>query len=81
MRGAFVKGRASSRDLNRHLRSFVGEQLFADVYIGGLGVLSKQNPADAPSRRKATGRAPESTTLPWASRFLRGTIDAGRDEA
>ena len=74
--GALAKGRASSRDLNRHLRSFVAEQLFADVYLGVLGVPSKRNPADAPSRRRATRRTPEPTTLPWASQFVRGAIDA-----
>ena len=73
---ALAKGRASSRDLNRHLRSFVAEQLFADVYLGVLGVPSKRNLADAPSRRKATRRPPESPTLPWASRFVRGATDS-----
>ena len=74
--GALAKGRTSSRDLNRQLRSFVAEQLFADVYLGALGVPSKKNPADAPSRRRATRREPNADALPWAVSFVHGAIDA-----
>ena len=57
--GALAKGRTSSRSLNRVMRSFVAEQLFAEVYVGALGVPSKRNPADTPSRRRAPRRQPE----------------------
>ena len=74
--GALAKGRSSSRRLNRVLRSFVAEQLFAEVYIGALGVPSKQNPADSPSRRRATRREPEPIVPEWAERFVQGAVGA-----
>ena len=74
--GALAKGQTSSRDLNRQLRSFVAEQLFAVVHIGVLGVPLKKNPADAPSRRRATRRVLTEDALPWAAKFVRGALDA-----
>ena len=74
--GCLSKGRSSSRDLNRVLRTFLPEQVFADIYLGVLGVPTKQNPADAPSRRRATRRAAVAAPPLWAVRFVDGEVDA-----
>ena len=74
--GCLSKGRSSSRDLNRVLRSFLPEQVFADIYVGVLGVSSKQNPADAPSRRRRTRRLAVDAPQEWAVRFVHGDLNA-----
>ena len=74
--GCLSKGRSSSRDLNRVLRSFLPEQVFADIYVGVLGVSSKQNPADAPSRRRRTRRLAVDAPQEWAVRFVHGDLAA-----
>ena len=62
--GALTKGRSSSRRLNRLLKKKLPAALFGRVYLGGLYVRSRFNPADDPTRGKVI-RRPRPGSRAW----------------
>ena len=74
--GILAKGRSSSRELNLLLRGLAADLLVGDIQLGILGLASKHNPADEPSREKRVRRAAPDRAPEWARRFLAGNISA-----
>ena len=50
--------------------------LVGDIQLGILGLASKHNPADEPSREKRVRKAAPDRAPEWARRFLAGNISA-----
>ena len=76
MEGILAKGRSSSRELNLLLRSLAADMLVGDIQLGILGLASKHNPADEPSREKRVRRANPATAAAWARDLVAGLITA-----
>ena len=56
--GAWAKGRSSSGRLDRHLRQMAPDLVWTDLKLAVPYVPMSANPADAPTRGRATRRAP-----------------------
>ena len=74
--GILAKGRSSSRELNLILRSLAADMLVADIQLGILGLQSKHNPADQPSREKRVRKANPAAAPAWARDLVVGLITA-----
>ena len=74
--GMLAKGRSSSRELNLLLRGLAADMLVGDIQLGILGLASKHNPGDDPSREKRVRRARPDLAPEWARRFVAGDIFA-----
>ena len=74
--GILAKGRSSSRELNLILRSLAADMLVADIQLGILGLQSKHNPADEPSREKRVRRANPAAPPAWARDLVARLITA-----
>jgi len=73
--GATAKGRSKSVKLRRLQQAHVAELLFFNLYVGALPISTHRNPADDPSR-SAPVRAPSEEPEDWATRYLRGDLEA-----
>ena len=74
--GILAKGRSSSRELNLLLRGLAADMLVGDIQLGILGLASKHNPADDPSRDKRVRRATPDRAPEWARRLITGDVFA-----
>ena len=74
--GIIAKGRSSSRELNLLMRSLAADMLVGDIQLGILGLASKLNPADEPSREKRVRRADPAAAPAWARDFVAGDVSA-----
>ena len=74
--GIIAKGRSSSRELNILMRGLAADMLVGDIQLGILGLASKHNPADDPSREKRVRKAKPETASAWARRFVAGEVTA-----
>ena len=72
--GVLAKGRSSSRELNLLLRGLAADMLVGDIQLGILGLASKHNPGDDPSREKRVRRARPDLAPEWARRFVADDI-------
>ena len=72
--GIIAKGRSSSRELNILMRGLAADMLVGDIQLGILGLASKHNPADDPSREKRVRKAKPETASAWARRFVAGEV-------
>ena len=68
--GIIAKGRSSSRELNLLMRSLAADMLVGDIQLGILGLASKHNPADEPSREKRVRKANPAAAPAWARNFV-----------
>ena len=74
--GIIAKGRSSSRELNLLMRSLAADMLVGDIQLGILGLASKHNPADEPSREKRVRKANPAAAPAWARNFVAGDVIA-----
>ena len=74
--GIIAKGRSSSRELNLLMRSLAADMLVGDIQLGILGLASKLNPADEPSREKRVRRADPASAPAWARALVAGDVTA-----
>ena len=74
--GIIAKGRSSSHELNFLMRSLAADMLVGDIQLGVLGLASKHNPADEPSREKRVRRADPAAAPAWARDFVAGDVTA-----